>query len=140
MSATGPAGARVAANFSAGSFAAAASVIAEPITRAVRDAALAAVDKELVGEGLITAAGGTVSPGAKKLFGWERQIAVPTAGVIVKGCLDECDVCEPSLDREIQLELERKQLENELLKKQIDLLDKSQEYRCCPDGDEEPAP
>jgi hypothetical protein len=139
-SAAGSADARFAANFRAGSFAAAASVIAEPITRAVRDAALTAVDKELAAEGLIASAGGTVSPGAKKLFGWERQIALPTAGVIVKGCLDECDVCEPSLDREIQLELERKQLENELLKKQIDLLDKSQEYRCCPDADEEPAP
>ena len=61
--------------------------------------------------------------------------------MIVKGCLDECDVCEPSLDREIQLDLERKQLENELLKKQIELLEKSQEYRCCPDDDdEEPVP
>jgi len=57
--------------------------------------------------------------------------------VIVKGCLDECDICEPLLDRELELELDRKQLENELLKKQIDLLDKSQEYRCCPDGDED---
>jgi len=47
---------------------------------------------------------------------------------VIKGCLDECDICEPLLDRE---------LENELLKKQIDLLDKSQEYRCCPDGDED---
>ena len=65
-----------------------------------------------------------------KLFGWERQIALPTAGVIVKGCLDECDVCEPSLARKIELE-------NELLKKQIDLLEKSQEYRCCPEGEEE---
>ena len=50
-----------------------------------------------------------MSPAAQKLLGWERQIALPTAGVIVKGCLDDCDVCEPSLDREIELELERKQ-------------------------------
>ena len=86
----------------------------------VRQAALDAVDEELVKEKRLTAVGGTVSPAAQKLFGWERQIALPTAGVIVKGCLDDCDVCEPSLDREIELELERKQLENELLKKQID--------------------
>jgi hypothetical protein len=32
---------------------------------------------------------------------------------------------------------ERKKLENELLKKQIDLLEKSQEYRCCPVNSEE---
>jgi hypothetical protein len=30
--------------------------------------------------------------------------------------------------------LERKELENKLLQRQIELLDKSQEYRCCPAG------
>jgi hypothetical protein len=30
--------------------------------------------------------------------------------------------------------LERKELENTLLQRQIELLDKSQEYRCCPAG------
>ena len=58
---------------------------------------------------------------------------------MVKGCLDECDVCEPALDKAIQLDLERKRLENELLKKKIELLEKSQEYRCCPAGEEESA-
>jgi hypothetical protein len=48
--------------------------------------------------------------------------------------LDDCSICEPTLDREIQLELERKELENKLLRRQIELLDKSQEYRCCPAG------
>jgi hypothetical protein len=119
---------------------AAVSVAAEPITASARKAALDAVDKELVAEKLLAAVGGDVSDAARKLFGWERQIAIPTAGVIVKGCLDDCDVCEPSLDREIQLELDRKELENELLKKQIDLLEKSQEYRCCPADEDEPAP
>ena len=41
-------------------------------------------------------------------------------------------VCEPELSREIELDLERKHLENELLKRRIELLDKEQEYRCCP--------
>jgi len=107
---------------------------------ATRQAALDAVDKELVAEGLLTKAG-EVSDHAKSIFNWEREIALPTAGVIVKGCLDECNVCEPVLERELELDLERKRLENELLKKQISLLEKSQEYRCCPDGDEsEPEP
>lgn len=132
-------GATRAAGASFGLFSAAATIATEAIAVNVRQAALAAVDKELAAEGLLTAAG-AVSPAAQKLFGWERQIALPTPGVIVKGCLDECDVCEPSLDREIELDLERRQLENELLKKQIALLEKSQEYRCCPDDDEEPAP
>jgi hypothetical protein len=116
------------------------SIAAEPITASARKAALEAVDKELVSEKLLAAVGGEVSADAKKRFGWEREIALPTAGVIVKGCLDDCDVCEPSLDREIKLDLDRKELENELLKKQIELLEKSQEYRCCPEGEEEPTP
>jgi hypothetical protein len=74
---------------------------------------------------------------AKRQYSWERTIVLPTPGVMVKGCLDECDVCEPSLDRAIQLDLERKALENELLKKRIELLEKSQEYRCCPAGETE---
>jgi hypothetical protein len=105
------------------------------VTAAARDAALKAADAELVKEGLLTKAG-EVSPEAAKLFNWEREIALPTAGIIVKGCLDECDTCEPELERSIELDLQRKHLENELLKRQIELLDKAQEYRCCPDDDE----
>ena len=101
-------------------------------------AALAAVDKELVAAGLLDPKTGEVSDAAKKQYGWERTIVLPTPGVMVKGCLDECDTCEPNLDRSIELDLERKQLENELLKKQIDLLEQSQEYRCCPAGEVEP--
>ena len=47
--------------------------------------------------------------------------------MIVKGCLDECDVCEPQLKKRIELELK-------LFERQIELLEKSQEYRCCPKG------
>jgi hypothetical protein len=112
---------------------------AQVITPAARDAALKAAEAELVKEGLLTK-NGEVSAEAKKLFGWEREIALPTAGIIVKGCLDECDTCEPHLEREIELDLQRKHLENELLKRQIELLDKAQEYRCCPDGDEDDGP
>ena len=36
--------------------------------------------------------------------------------------------------KKIQLELEEQELKNQLLKRQIELLDKSQEYRCCPVG------
>jgi len=105
------------------------------VTAAARDAALKAADAELIKEGLLTKAG-EVSPEAAKLFNWEREIALPTAGIIVKGCLDECDTCEPELERSIELDLQRQHLENELLKRQIELLDKAQEYRCCPDDDE----
>jgi hypothetical protein len=105
------------------------------VDAATRAAALKAADAELAKEGLLTS-DGQVSEQAKTLFGWEREIALPTAGIIVKGCLDECDTCEHTLQQEIELDLQRKHLENELLKRQIELLDKAQEYRCCPDDDE----
>ena len=53
--------------------------------------------------------------------------------------IDTCDVCEPELQKKIELELEEQALRNQLLKRQIDLLDKSQEYRCCPAGPAEKA-
>ena len=104
----------------------------EPLAKAIRDAALAEVDKQLAEQGLIDKVGGTVSQGARDEFGYERKTSLPTAGVIVKGCLDTCGVCEPELEKKHDLELERLYLQNQLLKRQIELLDKSQEYRCCP--------
>ena len=65
------------------------------------------------------------------------ESCLPTPGVIVKGCIDTCDICEPEVQQKIQLELEEQSLKNQLLKRQIELLDKSQEYRCCPVGSEE---
>jgi hypothetical protein len=104
-----------------------------------RQAALQQVDEELVQEGLLDKVGGKVSPNAQKTLGWEQHLALPTPGVLVKGCLDDCDICEPELKRLMDLEATRKDLENQLLKKQIDLLEKSQEYRCCPAGETEEA-
>jgi hypothetical protein len=126
-------------SFAATAAAAALSVAADQtaLPEKVVLAALAAVDKELAAAGLIDPKTGEVSEAAKRLYNWERTIVLPTPGVMVKGCLDDCDVCEPNLDKAINLDLERKQLENELLKKRIELLEKSQEYRCCPADEEE---
>jgi hypothetical protein len=107
-----------------------------PLSAAVRKAALEQVDKDLVNAGLLAAVGGAVAPAAQKSFEVISESCLPTPGVIVKGCLDDCDTCEPTLQRKIQLELDEKELRNKLLQRQIDLLDKSQEYRCCPDGDD----
>ncbi|HEY3601202.1 MAG TPA: hypothetical protein VGK72_04545 [Chthoniobacterales bacterium] len=105
----------------------------------IRAAALKQADEELVNEGLLDKVGGNVSPAAKKRFSFETESALPTPGILVKGCLDECDVCEPALKRSIHLDLERKQLENEKLKREIELMDKDQEHRCCPaEADESP--
>lgn len=106
----------------------------------LRQAALQQVDQDLVQQGLLDRAGGGVSDRAQAALGWSRTLALPTPGVLVRGCLDECDICEPELKQLMDLEIARKDLENQLLKKQIDLLEKSQEYRCCPAGETETPP
>lgn len=104
----------------------------QPLTKALREKALSEVDRQLVEEGLIEKVGGLASKRIREEIGYERTTSIPTAGVIVKGCLDDCGVCEPELQQKMQLELQRMSLENKLLERQIELLDKSQEYRCCP--------
>ncbi len=110
-----------------------------PIPVNLRQAALQQVDQDLVKEGLLDKVGGQVSQAAKQSLGFEKTMALPTPGVLVKGCLDDCDICEPELKTLMDLEATRKDLENQLLKKQIDLLEKSQQYRCCPAGEAEEA-
>ncbi|MBZ4188696.1 hypothetical protein [Niabella beijingensis] len=95
-----------------------------PIDAAARQQALKEVDEQLAAKGLIDKSGNAGNE-IKKVIAFETEFSLPTPGIIVKGCLDECDVCEPLLK-------ERLQLENDLLRKQIELLEKSQEYRCCP--------
>jgi len=109
----------------------------DPLPQAVRVDAIDQIDKALVQAGLLDKAGSNKPGKALTALSWERQSCLPTPGVMVKGCLDDCDVCEPELHRSIELELERKALENQLLAKQIELLDQSQEYRCCPKGEAE---
>jgi hypothetical protein len=95
-----------------------------PIDGTVRESALKQVDEELIAKNLIDREG-KVTNETRQQIEFESELSLPTPGIIVKGCLDDCDVCEP-------LVKERMQLENDLLRKQIDLLEKSQEYRCCP--------
>jgi hypothetical protein len=103
-----------------------------PLADALRQQAAKFVDEQLVQQGLLDKVGGVASPQAKAEIGYERRTSVPTAGVIVKACLDDCSACETQLEKKIDLELQRLDLENKLLAKQIELLEKSQEYRCCP--------
>jgi hypothetical protein len=103
-----------------------------PLADALREKALAFVDEQLVKQGLLDKVGGVASPKVKAEVGYERRTSIPTAGVIVKACLDDCSACEPELEKKIGLDLQRLDLQNKLLAKQIELLEKSQEYRCCP--------
>jgi len=127
-----------AAGAAANRFAATGTAAAVPLPEAAKAKALAQVDSALVKQGLL-GRDGKVSDQVVTEFSFERRSSLPTPGTLVKGCLDDCDTCEPSLDTAIELELENKRLQNELLKRQIELLDKSQQYRCCPVGEAEPA-
>jgi hypothetical protein len=108
-----------------------------PIGGDLRQAALAEVDKDLDKAGLIDIKTGKPTERIIAVLSWKHEELLPTPGFLVKGCLDECGICEPSLIKEIELDIERKGLDNEMLKRQIELLDKSQEYRCCPKDYEE---
>lgn len=123
----------------AAQFVSARAPVFEPISTHVREHALQQVGQDLVAAGLLDQPGpaGRVTPETQREFSFERCISLPTPGLLVKGCLDDCNICEPALLREIELDLARKDLANELFAKQIELLEKSQEYRCCPAGSEE---
>jgi hypothetical protein len=112
------------------------AVAQEPISEAVRRQALTQLDTELTAVEMLDPSG---KPSERIIaeLSWERDELLPTPGVLVKGCLDECSVCEPELVKERELDLRRKDLENRLLERRIELLEKSQEYRCCPAGEVE---
>lgn len=105
---------------------------AQPLAASVAKKALDTVDTGLASLKLIDRVGGSVTPVTKTRFLRELHTSLPTPGILIRGCLDECYVCEPALTLRIELEIEQKKLENELLKRKIELLEKSQEYRCCP--------
>ncbi len=112
--------------------------VAPKLSAALREAAIKQVRKELTDADLL-AADGKVSATARKSYSFEKQSALPTPGVLVKACLDDCTACEPARRKQVELDLEHQRLQNELLKKQIDLLEKSSEYRCCPAGETKPS-
>ncbi|HMN62367.1 MAG TPA: hypothetical protein PJ988_18520 [Anaerolinea sp.] len=112
--------------------AAAAVGVQQPLADDLRNKALAEVDNQLIRQGLVDKATGLVSTKVQVEINYERTTSIPTAGVIVKSCLDDCSICEEAVDQREKLELQRLDLENKLLARQIELLDKAQEYRCCP--------
>jgi hypothetical protein len=108
----------------------------EPVGAERRREVLEALRGELRRVGLVDK-DGNPAKGMVEQLSWEREEWLPTPGLLVKGCLDSCDTCEPALQREIELELDRMELENRMLERQVVLLEKSQEYRCCPEGEAE---
>lgn len=117
-----------------------AASVQTPMPDNARKAALAEVDKQLAERKLLDTKTGTFTNEIRVQFEFTRETSLPTAGVIVKGCFDDCNICEPAVQKKTQLQLEQMDLQNQLLKRQIELLDKAQEYRCCPPAPPAPAP
>jgi hypothetical protein len=116
-----------------------AAVQVDPMPAEVREAAMKEVDERLAATGLIAAPGADISEETRRRFSFESQSSIPTPGMLVRGCLDDCNICEQEVQEDIRLDLTHKWLKNEMLKKQIELLGQSAEYRCCPDGEVEDA-
>lgn len=107
-----------------------------PLDNNVRKLATDKVMKDLADKGIVDEKG-NISKQTLAELSFEFKTSIPTPGVVVKGCLDECNVCDPAQQEHIKLELEHAKLKNQLLARKIDLLEKSQEYRCCPVGESE---
>ncbi len=111
----------------------------KPVPREVHDRVLKQVDEDLVKQGILAKAGSNaVGPQLAAELEFERTFCLPTQGVVIKGCLDACNVCEEPRRKAIELDLKRRELENSLLEKQIALLAEHKDYRCCPAGETEP--
>lgn len=106
---------------------------APPMNEKVHTAALQQALADLQRAGVLTKEGKPTNEVIRTLE-FEFQTTIPTAGIQVKGCLDDCGTCESAREKEIELELKRMELKNRLLERKIDLLDKAQEYRCCPEA------
>jgi len=109
-----------------------------PIPTDKRVAALKTVDDDLIHNKLAVrdADNKGLKPSNQLIarLNFEVKSALPTPGIIVRACLDECESCEPLRRETLKADLESKRLANELLKKQIELLEKHADYRCCPEG------
>lgn len=101
---------------------------ASPIEPDLREAAMKESLRDLAAVGLVDRETGEPTDRIVAELSWEREELLPTPGLIVKGCIDECNTCEPALKRSIELDLQRKELENKLLARQIELLDRSHDY------------
>lgn len=75
----------------------------DPLPVAVQEQALRQVDEDLLKAGLLDAVGEVISTEVQEKLAFERCSSLPTPGLLVKDCFDECDTCGPELDRGVDL-------------------------------------
>ncbi|MEW5839538.1 MAG: hypothetical protein AB1753_00910 [Thermoproteota archaeon] len=86
--------------------------VQQPLAESARREALEAVEKQLVPAGLLGRIGNElrISPVTQKKFSFELSSSLPTPGMYVTSCLDQCNICEKELIESIELDIERKSL------------------------------
>ncbi|WP_337863512.1 hypothetical protein [Nitrososphaera sp.] len=74
--------------------------VQQPLAESARREALEAVEKQLVPAGLLGRIGNElrISPVTQKKFSFELSSSLPTPGMYVTGCLDQCNICEKRAD------------------------------------------
>jgi hypothetical protein len=105
-------------------------VVIAPIPEDVKAKALADVDAQLMRAGLIND-NGDITEEARLANSREHTLTLPTPGVQVRTCKDECNSCEPELHRKIMLDLEYQELVNKRLAREIELMDRDSDHRDC---------
>jgi len=66
-------------------------------------------------------------------FAFESVDIIPTEALYVESELGACALCEPYVVSKHDLELERLQLENKRLAREIEILEKHKDFHCCDD-------
>lgn len=70
---------------------------------------------------------------AEPKFEFESVSIIPTEALYVESELGPCDLCEPFVEAKEKLELQRLELENKKLAREIEILEQYKDYRCCDD-------
>jgi hypothetical protein len=91
------------------------------------------VEDEKIRASALSRVGEMLAAQPESKFEFERVDIIPTEALYVESELGPCDLCEPFVMAKEQLELERLQLENKKLAREIEILEQYKDYRCCDD-------
>jgi hypothetical protein len=94
------------------------------------------VDEEKARNAALAKVGEMLAAQPPLKFEFESVDIIPTEALYVESELGPCDLCEPYVMAKEQLELERLELENKKLAREIEILDKYKDYRCCDDDED----
>ena len=95
------------------------------------------LDDEKARQAALTKVGDILAAQPAPKFVFESVDIIPTEALYVESELSDCALCEPYVVSKHDLELQRLELENKKLAREIEILEQYKDYRCC---DEEETP